>query len=576
MMLFWVFLWVIGCNLGGCEEVEVDLAVDLAVGKVVGKMEGEKVCSFVGIPYGKAERWSKPTAVEHLPQSPFRATKEPAPCPQVEAGVFLDENCLKLSLYAPVSALQRKRNNSTYFEGVPVIFWIFGGAYLIGGAWENGIYNGMHLASKLDCILVSFNYRVGALGFMVTDTLKGNYAIYDQILALEWVKKHISAFGGNPSNITLMGESAGAFSALLLLQSWEKEFSKAFILSPPLALKLPTIKQAKRQGNALLARLGCKPNDAECGRSKSVRQILAKQPYIPNIAPPTTKVAAHFLVHMPIVDGDAVLAHPNVQHQWKIPVVIGTNQNELSLLSFFLNPNDGPGGIPSHLFSHLGYITMLEFIFKEHATKVLQQYPARANPKENWETLMDLFTDYIFRCPVRKMALEQSNAMLYHFEYIQGYLKSGECKRKCCHSTEIPLLFASLPSPKKAYLSVSNGYGHEECLDLLAGKKCTEAKLWNNPQQWLECSMCNLIENVSKRADWAFTEADKEMINWFSSMIGQLIYSEESKVAKPWESFSRCRKIMKIVDATSSSLHPEELNDKCNFWDSIAPNYDAF
>jgi len=98
-------------------------------------------------------------------------------------------------------------------------------------------------------------------------------------------------------------------------------FSKAFILSAPLALQLQTRAQAKRQGNALLTRLGCKATDAACGRSKSVHQILTKQPYIANIASASTKIAAHFLVHMTIVDGNAVLAHPRQQCQWKIPVM---------------------------------------------------------------------------------------------------------------------------------------------------------------------------------------------------------------------------------------------------------------
>ena len=81
--------------------------------------------------------------------------------------------------------------------------------------------------------------------------------------------------------------------------------------------------------------------------------------------------------------------------------------------------------------------------FKEYAEQVLQQYPVRANAKENWKVYMDLMKDNVFKFPVRKLA------MLYNFEYIQGYIQQGECARTCCHSTEVSLLFGALPNAKK-------------------------------------------------------------------------------------------------------------------------------
>jgi len=179
-----------------------------------------------------------------------------------------------------------------------------------------------------------------------------------------------------------------------------------------------------------------------------------------------------------------VLAHTRQQCQWKIPVMIGTNKNEMSTVSFFLNPSYSPVGMPSNLFSHLGYISLLSLTFNEHIERVLQQYPMCANAKENWKVYMDLMTDNVFKCPVRKLARSQKIAILHNFEYIQGYIQQGECARTCRHSTEISPLFGALPNTKKAHLSVSNGYGHQECIKLLY-EHCAGVKIWLNPQYYM-------------------------------------------------------------------------------------------
>ena len=118
-----------------------------------------------------------------------------------------NENCLTLNIWSP----------ATDKENLPVIFWIHGGAF-VSGSGSLDWYNGESFARNQEVILVGINYRLGALGFLChPDISSGNQGIQDQILALEWVNQNIKSFGGDPSNVTVMGQSAGAISAYALL-----------------------------------------------------------------------------------------------------------------------------------------------------------------------------------------------------------------------------------------------------------------------------------------------------------------------------------------------------------------------
>ena len=117
----------------------------------------------------------------------------------------VSEDCLQLNIYVPYS-LSTESNKS-------VMVWIHGGGYQTGQAQ---IYDGAYLAVVGDVIIVTINYRLNALGFFQTRNFKGNYGLWDQIMALQWVKDEIGAFGGNSESVTIFGESAGGFSVGLL------------------------------------------------------------------------------------------------------------------------------------------------------------------------------------------------------------------------------------------------------------------------------------------------------------------------------------------------------------------------
>ncbi len=135
-----------------------------------------------------------------VPQPPSPFTPQPAP-PQTE------ENCLTLNIWTP-KADNKKR---------PVMFWIHGGSYKTGGANR---YDGIPLAKRGDVVVVIINYRLGPLGFLYLPEVSGvsaNVGLMDQITALKWVKDNIVNFGGDPENVTVFGESAGAGSICCLI-----------------------------------------------------------------------------------------------------------------------------------------------------------------------------------------------------------------------------------------------------------------------------------------------------------------------------------------------------------------------
>jgi para-nitrobenzyl esterase len=171
---------------------------------------------FRGVPFAEPPtgplRWRSPR-----PKEPWRDVREAAipaaQCPQLDLlkGLYLGkEDCLYLSVYSPPSC--------TSDSPCPVMFWIYGGAWSIGGNGEFGLYTGQHLAMKHGVVVVSTNYRLDVLGWLALEELTGddggyaNWGLRDQTLALHWTPANVRSFGGDPAQVTIFGESAGGFS----------------------------------------------------------------------------------------------------------------------------------------------------------------------------------------------------------------------------------------------------------------------------------------------------------------------------------------------------------------------------
>src|SRR5579871_2380347 len=221
-------LAVTGLLIGMPGNANADsLKVKTEQGKVTGKTINDgKVRAFLGLPYAApplgALRWKAPQPAAKW-KGDRDATKFGAHCAQgrvFDDMVFQDagpsEDCLFVNVYTPADAKKDAK--------LPVMFWIHGGGYSGGGSSEPR-HNGDFLPLK-GVVLVTINYRLGVFGFLVTDELAkenngvaGNYGLLDMVAALQWVKSNIGEFGGDPSNVTIFGESAGSFAVSTLMAS---------------------------------------------------------------------------------------------------------------------------------------------------------------------------------------------------------------------------------------------------------------------------------------------------------------------------------------------------------------------
>lgn len=198
--------------------------VKIDTGQLQGAV-GDGVLAFKGVPFAEQPvgdlRWRPPQPAK--PWTGVRpALKNGHDCLQAEVrgdpgmGTDLGEDCLYLNVWRPAEASAKK---------LPVMVWIYGGG-LVNGGTQPAIYQGDNFARQ-GVVFVSINYRLGRFGFFAhpaltaehPDELKGNYAYMDQLAALRWVQRNIAAFGGDPKQVTLFGESAGGFSVHTLIAS---------------------------------------------------------------------------------------------------------------------------------------------------------------------------------------------------------------------------------------------------------------------------------------------------------------------------------------------------------------------
>ena len=191
----------------------------------------------------------------------------------------MSEDCLYLNVFTPSGVGARKGGGKIFGgrEGLPVMIWLHGGAFQQGGG-NRDEYRGDGLADK-DVIVVTVNYRLGALGWMVSieDGLYGNYGLMDQRAALDWVHNNIKNFGGDPNKVTLFGESAGAVMIGLhaMMEGAGVLFQKIIMQSNPMGYSFRSVIVADFIGKALKREVDCR--DLECLRSERVEEILDAQ-----------------------------------------------------------------------------------------------------------------------------------------------------------------------------------------------------------------------------------------------------------------------------------------------------------
>ncbi|WP_350348418.1 carboxylesterase family protein [Agromyces sp. G08B096] len=246
-----------------------------------GALEGVATATgaeFRGIPYAAPPtgelRWRPPQPVESWTGTRAADTFPPV-CPQAPPSPSgSSEDCLYLNVTVPAGLADGP---------LPVIVWFHGGGFEIG---EGADYDPAKLADA-GAVVVTVDYRLGLLGFLAHPALanqpggaNGNYGLMDQQAALRWVQSEIAAFGGNPGNVAIAGQSAGGLSVLAHLASPTAKglFHRAVIQSGAFALVQKSLADAERDGQASATALGCDDQSAECLRSVPVESLVANQP----------------------------------------------------------------------------------------------------------------------------------------------------------------------------------------------------------------------------------------------------------------------------------------------------------
>jgi para-nitrobenzyl esterase len=238
---------------------------------------------YLGVPYAAPPvgglRWRPPEPARDW-RGVLDGTAPRSQCAQLAlfaSPESLSEDCLYLNVTVP----RRVRH------GTPVLVWFHGGSFLAGGG---DIYDGRRLAAEGGIVVVTVNYRMGPLGFLALPSLSeeetgiqsGNYGLEDQQAALRWVRRNIAAFGGNPRDVTIAGQSAGAVSNCLHLASPTAAglFQKAIAMSGSCTWELPTTSQAEADGSVFAAELGCADPEtaADCLRGEEVADLLRAWP----------------------------------------------------------------------------------------------------------------------------------------------------------------------------------------------------------------------------------------------------------------------------------------------------------
>jgi carboxylesterase type B len=411
------------------------------------------ISAFLGIPYAQTtageNRWQPPKPIvdwsAELGSDILMATQFGPSCPQkLKPGVHLklSEDCLSLNVWTPVPL-----QDVTVAKPVPAMVFIYGGSFR-DGTGTNPLYNGHHLAAAGNVIVVSLKYRVGALGFLSgTDGLKGNYGLMDQRLALRWVRDNIAAFGGDPDQVTLFGESAGAMSVGLHLISPESEplFSSAIMESNAYALPYKSLKISESFAKILKYNLGCTSRGLDCLRAKPFEDIVAQQQasLLP-IASLLTGFSGH-LIWAPVLDGKEVPAQPSASTITK-PVIIGTNLDEG--ITFAVSNQMALPGEKKKVFK-LEYELMLDVMFSVKTARRIKKHP-RYKPHEgdNTDVMSHTITDYLFTCSSsRVMARAKGPVWAYQFTHAPSYNVWPEIQEcapdtgKVCHAAELPYVF---------------------------------------------------------------------------------------------------------------------------------------
>lgn len=428
-------LAAIGIALPVASAIAEGPVVHAPAGAVMGEADG-RVHVFKGLPYASppvgAARWQPPREVSAW--SGVRDAKHFGPAcmqPKSRPGSIyasdlpdMSEDCLYLNIWA----MKGVRN-------APVMVWIHGGALTTGSSSEP-MYDGTKIASR-GVVVVSINYRLGVLGYLAhpqlsaesSEGVSGNYGLLDQIAALRWVKRNIAAFGGDPSNVTIAGESAGALSVMYLMASPDARglFAKAIAQSAYM-ISTPELKEA-RFGQEPAEAIGLRVATAlSSDGTKSLRAMdaaklidgAARAGYVP-FGTIDRRILPKQLVD--VFDRG---------EQAPVPLIAGFNSGEIRSLRFLAPAVPGDAA---------AYEATIRSLYGDLAGPFLRLYPGDQREQSVLATTRDALYGWTAeRLAIKQTALGQA-AFLYLFDH--GYPAADSAGLHAFHAAELPYVFGT-------------------------------------------------------------------------------------------------------------------------------------
>lgn len=418
-------------------------------GDVAGYAQGD-LFIFKGIPYAKAERFMPPQASDKW--EGVRSSRAYGPtCPQgVRGGWQSDEHafafdwddgypgedCLRANIWTPGLNDGRKR---------PVMVWLHGGGYAAGSGQELPSYDGANLARKGDVVVVTLNHRLNVLGFLDLSgfgekyAASGNAGLLDLVAALKWVNRNIAAFGGDPANVTIFGQSGGGgkVSTLLATPAAAGLFHKAVVQSGSM-LRTMEQKYSQRIGAAAVRELGLRPSEIDKLKTIPYEQLLAAgEKAVARVKAEAEQegISTFIFGWAPTVDGEVLPAQPfdpQAPAQSKdIPLMIGTTLHEFTMSTY----------VP--FFRTISEEQAVEFLRKKYGDRTDEFVAAfrKAYPDYQPKDLADV--DFVFRPGAVEQArikTAQQGAPVYMYLFgwespvMDGMLRSTHCM-------EIPFVF---------------------------------------------------------------------------------------------------------------------------------------
>lgn len=418
--------------------------------------DSEGLCVFKGIPFAASpvgeNRWAAPQpvadwsesldATEFGPQSLQSATPMAAMFGGVQEQIAFAEDCLTLNLWTPACDAAAR----------PVMVWIHGGAFILGSG-SSPMYDGEAFARR-GVVLVSINYRLGALGFLrLNDITKGaipstgNEGLLDQIAALRWVSENIAAFGGDPANVTIFGESAGAMSvgSLMAIEDAQPLYDKAIPQSGACHTASP-VERANLVAELTLEKLGVSPDDSEALISATSDDILKAQEAVLAELGMTGNQRIKGMPYQPVVDGAHITGLPieavRAGSARGKALLVGNTLEEMKL---FAAMTPGPSDLSalrealSESFSEAESESLIEGYRTELENRGVSAEPA--------DIASAISTDRMFRMPGVRLAEAQlkhsSRVFMYLFDWRTEFMNMG-----ACHALELAFVFGTHHHPR--------------------------------------------------------------------------------------------------------------------------------